>query len=87
MIFFDFRFYFLNGRDLEDFNLKDEVNDVVKEIRYIYIFNRVFFLDIRVLVWVFVEFSFSVRFSCFERIYRYFFFRVDLDIIIMNFVV
>lgn len=84
VISLDLRSHFPKGRHSEDFNLKDEVNDDAKEIRYTHILNRVLPPDIRVLAWAPVEPSFSARFSCLERTYRYFFPRADLDIVTMN---
>ncbi|XP_011365403.1 tRNA pseudouridine(38/39) synthase [Pteropus vampyrus] len=84
VISLDLRSHFLKGRDSEDFNLTDEVNDAAKEIRYTHILNRVLPPDIRVLAWASVEPSFSARFSCLDRTYRYFFPRADLDIVTMN---
>ncbi|XP_047608487.1 tRNA pseudouridine(38/39) synthase [Phacochoerus africanus] len=85
VISLDLRSHFLKGKDSEDINLKDEVNDATKEIRYTHILNRVLPSDIRVLAWAPVEPSFSARFSCLERTYRYFFPRADLDIVTMNY--
>ncbi|XP_043853509.1 LOW QUALITY PROTEIN: tRNA pseudouridine(38/39) synthase [Dromiciops gliroides] len=68
----------------EDESLKDSINDSVEEIRYTHILNRVLPPDIRVLAWAPVEPSFSARFSCLERTYRYFFPCADLDIEAMN---
>ena len=85
MISLDLRSHFPKGRDSEDFNLKDEVNDVATEIRYTHILNRVLPPDIRVLAWAPVETSFSARFSCLERTYRYFFPCANLDIVTMNY--
>ncbi|KAM7226509.1 hypothetical protein CapIbe_022654 [Capra ibex] len=85
VISLDLRSHFPKGRDSEDFNLKDEVNDVATEIRYTHILNRVLPPDIRVLAWAPVETSFSARFSCLERTYRYFFPCANLDIVTMNY--
>lgn len=85
MISLDLRSHFLKDKDSEDINLKDEVNDATKEIRYTHILNRVLPPDIRVLAWAPVEPSFSARFSCLERTYRYFFPHADLDIVTMNY--
>uniref|UniRef100_A0A8C9BWZ8 tRNA pseudouridine synthase n=1 Tax=Phocoena sinus TaxID=42100 RepID=A0A8C9BWZ8_PHOSS len=84
VISLDLRSHFPKGRDSEDFNLNDEVNDAAIEIRYTHILNRVLPPDIRVLAWAPVEPSFSARFSCLERTYRYFFPCADLDIVSMN---
>ncbi|XP_066221252.1 tRNA pseudouridine(38/39) synthase isoform X5 [Saccopteryx leptura] len=84
VISLDLRSHFPKGRDSEDFNLKDETTDAAREIRYTHILNRVLPPDIRVLAWAPVEPSFSARFSCLERTYRYFFPRADLDIVTMN---
>ncbi|XP_042136577.2 tRNA pseudouridine(38/39) synthase isoform X2 [Peromyscus maniculatus bairdii] len=86
VISLDLRSQFPRGRDSDDSNLKDdEADDVAKEIRYTHILNRVLPADIRVLAWAPVEPSFSARFSCLERTYRYFFPRADLDIVTMNY--
>lgn len=85
MISLDLRSHFLKGRASEDFHVKDKVSDAAKEIRYTHILNRVLPPDIRVLAWAPVEPSFSARFSCLERTYRYFFPRADLDIVTMNY--
>ncbi|XP_006874629.1 PREDICTED: tRNA pseudouridine(38/39) synthase-like [Chrysochloris asiatica] len=71
-------------KDSEDCNLEETVSDTAKEIRYTHILNRVLPADIRILAWAPVEPTFSARFSCLERTYRYFFPRADLDIRIMN---
>lgn len=84
VISLDLRSHFPKDRASEDCNLKDEVSDAAKEIRYTHILNRVLPPDIRVLAWAPVEPSFSARFSCLERTYRYFFPRADLDIVAMN---
>ncbi|XP_027733462.1 tRNA pseudouridine(38/39) synthase isoform X1 [Vombatus ursinus] len=68
----------------EDQSLEGGINDSVEEIRYTHILNRVLPPDIRVLAWAPVEPSFSARFSCLERTYRYFFPCADLDIEAMN---
>lgn len=85
MISLDLRSHFLKGRASEDCNVKDDVYDAAKEIRYTHILNRVLPPDIRVLAWAPVEPSFSARFSCLERTYRYFFPHADLDILTMNY--
>lgn len=84
MISLDLRSHFPKARDSENFILKDEVNDAAKEIRYTHILNRVLPPDIRVLAWAAAEPSFSARFSCLERTYRYFFPHADLDLVTMN---
>lgn len=85
VISLDLRSQFPRGKDSKDLNLKDEVSDDAKEIRYTHILNRVLPPDIRVLAWAPTEPSFSARFSCLERTYRYFFPRADLDIVRMNY--
>lgn len=85
VISLDLRSQFPSGKNSEDSNLKDEAADVAEEIRYTHILNRVLPADIRVLAWAPVEPSFSARFSCLERTYRYFFPRADLDIVTMNY--
>ncbi|XP_036894053.1 tRNA pseudouridine(38/39) synthase isoform X1 [Sturnira hondurensis] len=84
VISLDLRSHFPRHRDSEDFNIKDGVSSASKEIRYTHILNRVLPPDIRVLAWAPVDPSFSARFSCLERTYRYFFPRADLDIVTMN---
>ncbi|XP_072467604.1 tRNA pseudouridine(38/39) synthase isoform X1 [Notamacropus eugenii] len=72
------------SKNPEDQSLKGSINDSAEEIRYTHILNRVLPPDIRVLAWAPVEPSFSARFSCLERTYRYFFPCADLDIEAMN---
>ncbi|XP_030064881.1 tRNA pseudouridine(38/39) synthase isoform X1 [Microcaecilia unicolor] len=55
-----------------------------KEIRYAHMLNRVLPPDIRVLAWTLVEPTFSARFSCLHRTYRYFFPRAELNLELMN---
>ncbi|XP_053551287.1 LOW QUALITY PROTEIN: tRNA pseudouridine(38/39) synthase [Bombina bombina] len=50
------------------------------EIRYAHILNRVLPPDIRVLSWAVVPQTFSARFSCRSRTYRYLFPRAQLDV-------
>lgn len=57
---------------------------ISEEIRYTHILNQVLPPDIRVLAWVPVDPSFSARFSCLKRTYRYFFPCADLDVALMN---
>ncbi|XP_032625903.1 tRNA pseudouridine(38/39) synthase [Chelonoidis abingdonii] len=64
--------------------LEDKTRSPANEIRYTHILNRVLPPDIRVLAWAPVEPSFSARFSCLKRTYRYFFPRADLDVTLMN---
>ncbi|XP_023064348.1 tRNA pseudouridine(38/39) synthase isoform X1 [Piliocolobus tephrosceles] len=85
VISLDLRSQFPRGRDSEDFNVKEEANAAAEEIRYTHILNRVLPPDIRILAWAPVEPSFSARFSCLERTYRYFFPRADLDIVAMDY--
>jgi tRNA pseudouridine38/39 synthase len=85
VISLDPRSQFPRGRDSQNLNLKDETNGAAEEIRYTHILNRVLPPDIRVLAWAPAEPSFSARFSCLERTYRYFFPRADLDIVTMNY--
>ncbi|XP_007539400.1 tRNA pseudouridine(38/39) synthase [Erinaceus europaeus] len=84
VISLDLRSHLPRGRDSEDLSLNDGVNSAAKEIRYTHILNRVLPPDIRVLAWAPVEPSFSARFSCLERTYRYFFPCADLDVLAMN---
>ncbi|XP_075420231.1 tRNA pseudouridine(38/39) synthase [Tenrec ecaudatus] len=85
VISLDLRSHFPKDKDSEDFHLKDKGSDTAKEIRYTHILNRVLPPDIRILAWAPVEPTFSARFSCLERTYRYFFPRADLDITRMNY--
>ncbi|GAU92748.1 hypothetical protein RvY_04791 [Ramazzottius varieornatus] len=55
-----------------------------KEIPYVQILNGVLPKNIRVTSWSPVETSFSARFSCKERSYRYYFPKSNLDIRLMN---
>ncbi|CAI5795577.1 tRNA pseudouridine(38/39) synthase [Podarcis lilfordi] len=63
---------------------KDTATNTAEEIRYTHILNQVLPHDIRVLAWAPVDSSFSARFSCLKRTYRYFFPRADLDVALMN---
>ncbi|XP_068100237.1 tRNA pseudouridine(38/39) synthase [Hyperolius riggenbachi] len=54
------------------------------EVRYAQMLNRVLPPDIRVLAWAAVPSSFSARFSCRSRTYRYLFPRAQLDIEAMD---
>ncbi|KAM4608183.1 tRNA pseudouridine(38/39) synthase isoform 2-T2 [Discoglossus pictus] len=54
------------------------------EIRYAHILNRVLPPDIRVLSWAVVPPSFSARFSCRSRTYRYLFPRAQLNVEMMD---
>ncbi|XP_006903299.1 PREDICTED: tRNA pseudouridine(38/39) synthase-like [Elephantulus edwardii] len=83
VISLDLRSHFPKDKVSESFNL-DTVDDTAEEIRYTHILNRVLPPDIRILAWAPVEPTFSARFSCLERTYRYFFPRADLDLITMN---
>lgn len=71
----------MNGHEV---GLQDKASSSAKEIRYTHILNRVLPPDIRVLAWAPVEPSFSARFSCLKRTYRYFFPHADLDVALMN---
>ena len=51
-----------------------------EEIRYVYILNRVLPPEIRVLAWCPVNVTFTARFSCTSRTYKYFFPRGNLDL-------
>ncbi|KYO35798.1 tRNA pseudouridine(38/39) synthase isoform X1 [Alligator mississippiensis] len=64
--------------------LEEKASSFVDEMRYTHILNRVLPPDIRVLAWAPVEPSFSARFNCLKRTYRYFFPRADLDVALMN---
>ncbi|KAM6158652.1 tRNA pseudouridine(38/39) synthase [Rhynchocyon petersi] len=80
VISLDLRSHFPKEKVSEDFHTTTD-----KEIRYTHILNRVLPPDIRILAWAPVEPTFSARFSCLERTYRYFFPRADLDITTMNY--
>ncbi|XP_077129705.1 tRNA pseudouridine(38/39) synthase [Ranitomeya variabilis] len=54
------------------------------EVRYTQMLNRVLPPDIRVLSWAAVPSSFSARFSCRSRTYRYLFPRAQLDVAMMD---
>ncbi|XP_075034821.1 tRNA pseudouridine(38/39) synthase [Mixophyes fleayi] len=54
------------------------------ELRYTQMLNRVLPADIRVLCWAVVPSSFSARFSCRSRTYRYLFPRAQLDVEAMD---
>ncbi|XP_075704973.1 tRNA pseudouridine(38/39) synthase [Rhinoderma darwinii] len=54
------------------------------EVRYTQMLNRVLPPDIRVLSWAVVPSSFSARFSCRSRTYRYLFPRAKLDVAAMD---
>ncbi|XP_063791568.1 tRNA pseudouridine(38/39) synthase [Pseudophryne corroboree] len=54
------------------------------ELRYTQMLNRVLPPDIRVLSWAVVPSSFSARFSCRSRTYRYLFPRAQLDVEAMD---
>lgn len=51
-----------------------------EEIRYVYILNRVLPPEIRVLAWCPVDPTFSARFSCTSRTYKYIFPRGNLNL-------
>ena len=59
-------------------------DDETIEIRYVHILNRVLPPMIRVLAWCPVDHSFSARFSCTSRTYKYFFPRGQLDVDLMR---
>lgn len=63
---------------------KGKASNTFEDIRYTHILNRVLPPDIRVLAWASVDPSFSARFNCLTRTYRYFFPRGDLDVALMN---
>ncbi|XP_073402408.1 tRNA pseudouridine(38/39) synthase [Dendrobates tinctorius] len=54
------------------------------KLRYTQMLNRVLPPDIRVLTWAAVPSSFSARFSCRSRTYRYLFPRAQLDVAMMD---
>ncbi|XP_050414475.1 tRNA pseudouridine(38/39) synthase [Patella vulgata] len=57
--------------------------DKETEIRYAYILNKLLPPEIRVLAWTPVMESFSARFSCNQRTYKYYFPKGDLDTTLM----
>uniref|UniRef100_A0A8D0G6B4 tRNA pseudouridine(38/39) synthase n=1 Tax=Sphenodon punctatus TaxID=8508 RepID=A0A8D0G6B4_SPHPU len=86
VISLDLRSNTSEGKSLNshDGSMEDKASSSSEEIRYTHILNRVLPPDIRVLAWAPVETSFSARFSCLKRTYRYFFPRASLDVAIMN---
>ncbi|KAI3459978.1 hypothetical protein Pfo_016641 [Paulownia fortunei] len=54
------------------------------EIDYVKILNRVLPEDIRIIGWSPAPTDFSARFSCLSREYKYFFWRENLDIVVME---
>jgi len=64
-------------------NTKDG-SDEVEEIRYAYILNRVLPPEVRVLAWCPVDPTFSARFSCTSRTYKYFFPHGNLNLSLMR---
>ncbi|KAF7242222.1 tRNA pseudouridine(38/39) synthase [Varanus komodoensis] len=63
---------------------KNKATKTTEEIHYTHILNQVLPPDIRVLAWAPVEPSFSARFSCLKRTYRYFFPQANLGVCLMN---
>ncbi|CAG8501242.1 2447_t:CDS:2 [Paraglomus occultum] len=63
--------------------IKDK-NQPKEEIPYVDILNRLLPADIRILAWTSVPESFSARFSCRGRRYRYFFLKSALNIELMQ---
>jgi len=70
------------GGQLQDQHIPDVRSSDIEpeEIRYVYILNRVLPPEIRVLAWCPVHPTFSARFSCTSRTYKYFFPRGNLDL-------
>lgn len=60
------------------------LSDESQEIDYLYLLNRVLPLSIRVSAWCPVPVTFSARFSCLSRSYRYVFFQDGMDVSAMN---
>ncbi|KAK7093454.1 uncharacterized protein [Littorina saxatilis] len=58
--------------------------ETATEIRYVHILNKVLPPDVRVLAWAPVEESFSARFSCKKRTYKYFFPKGNLDLELLS---
>ncbi|PVD36686.1 hypothetical protein C0Q70_03672 [Pomacea canaliculata] len=54
------------------------------EIRYVHILNKVLPPEVRILAWAPVEESFSARFSCKKRTYKYYFPKGNLDLQLMS---
>ncbi|XP_051126606.1 uncharacterized protein LOC127248357 isoform X2 [Andrographis paniculata] len=54
------------------------------ELDYVKLLNRVLPKDIRVIGWSPAPTDFSARFSCLSREYKYFFWRENLDILVME---
>ena len=57
----------------EDSKAVDRKGDKTSELPYIVMLNNTLPSDIRVLSWTTVDSSFSARFSCLQRTYKYFF--------------
>lgn len=58
--------------------------ETTTEIRYVHILNKVLPPEIRILAWAPVEESFSARFSCKKRTYKYCFPKGNLDLQLMS---
>nr|KAG5692069.1 hypothetical protein BaRGS_021501 [Batillaria attramentaria] len=58
--------------------------ETTTEIRYVHILNKVLPPEIRILAWAPVEESFSARFSCKKRTYKYYFPKGNLDLQLMS---
>ena len=55
-----------------------------EEIRYVHILNRILPPEVRVLAWCPIDPTFSARFSCTSRTYKYIFPRGNLDLTLMQ---
>ncbi|NXI51891.1 PUS3 synthase, partial [Chloroceryle aenea] len=84
VISLDLRSNLSEGKKLNGHEGGSEGRSEEEELRYTHILNRVLPPDIRALAWAPVEPSFSARFSCLKRTYRYFFPCANLDVELMN---
>ncbi|KAJ8943636.1 hypothetical protein NQ318_005637 [Aromia moschata] len=66
-------------------NLSDNQDDIEKEINYCRVLNRVLPNDIQCIAWASTNNSFSARFDCKSRTYKYFFPKGNLNIENMQF--
>eukprot|EP00041_Stephanoeca_diplocostata_P004876 m.52617 g.52617 ORF g.52617 m.52617 type:complete len:476 (-) comp15424_c0_seq1:90-1517(-) len=82
----------VDGQDVKGFKINSTVSETQaskrgngdskkkQELDYVHIINRLLPDDVRIITWTPVEESFSARFSCSHRTYRYFFLKEDLNI-------
>ncbi|CAH9104203.1 unnamed protein product [Cuscuta epithymum] len=75
-----------NHKQFKESNELGGENDksCVGEIDYVRVLNKVLPMDIRVLGWSPVPMGFSARFSCLSRVYKYFFWMGNLDVMAME---